>query len=437
MRLTDAELIRLLAALLSLLLASQVMGGLFQRLHQPRVIGEIMGGVVLGPMVLGVAWPAAHAFLFLPEAAAQKPLAFAIWLGLLLLMFASGQESHEIHAGGEWKTIAWLAGLGILLPLSAGWLAASMLDLSRFYGPAATATSFGIIVALATAITAIPVIAKILLDLGLAASAFARVVLAVAFVEDVFLWVILSLVLGLGHAAERNPTDLALSVVLTVLFFAGAMAVGHRLYDAVAASAWWPLGTAHPATGPVLVLLIVVLTAYMLGVNPIFGGFLAGRIVANAAAIAPATRDQLRGLAFGLFIPVFFAGVGLRFDLRGGFDVAALVAFMAFTVGVKIVATLVAGRLAGQGLRPSFHLAIALNARGAMGVVLATIAFDAQLIAASFYAILVVVALLTSQFAGWWLFRVKRDRPEELELTAAVRGGTPPTPQPGGAGKGI
>lgn len=434
MRLTDAELIRLLAALLSLLVASQVMGGLFQRWHQPRVIGEIMGGIVLGPMVLGTAWPAAHAFLFLPEPAAQKPLAFAIWLGLLLLMFASGQETHEVDAGGEWKTIAWLAGLGILLPMSAGWLAVNTLDLSRFWGSAATTASFGLVMALATAITAIPVIAKILLDLGLAASAFARVVLAVAFIEDVLLWVILSLVLGLGQGAGRSPAEHALSVAVTVLFFAGCMAFGHRLYDALAARPWWPLATAHPGTGPVVVLLVVVLAAYMLGVNPIFGGFLAGRIVANAATIDPAARDQLRGLAFGLFIPVFFAGVGLRFDLRAGFDVAACVAFMAFTVGVKIAATLIAGRLAGQALRPTFHLAIALNARGAMGVVLATIAYDAHLIHASFYAILVVVALLTSQFAGWWLFRVKRDHPEELELGPARTAGVGAAPRPGAAG---
>lgn len=424
MRLPDAELISLLVALLALLVVSQVVGGLFQRAQQPRVIGEILGGVLVGPMVLGAAWPAAYAFMF--QAGPAKPLAFVFSLGLLLLMFVSGQESHEFHAGREWKAVAWLSALGIAIPMGAAWLLATTFDLSRFHGPAATPGSFAMILALATAITAIPVIAKIMLDIGLTATPFGRVVLAVAFVEDVLLWVMLSLTLGLGHAAHRGPLEHVLVVLATLAFFVGCMGLGHRVYDAIAPRVWWPLTNAHPATGPVVTLLAVVIVAYLMGINPIFGGFLAGRIVANARTIEPATRDQLRGLAFGLFIPVFFAGVGLRFDLRAGFDLAACAAFMAFAVGVKIVATLIAGRVAGIPARPGFHLAIALNARGAMGVVLATIAYDAHLISATSYAILVVVALLTSQLAGWWLFRVKRDRPDELELAPLPQGGARP-----------
>ena len=419
MRLTDAELIRLLAALLALLLASQVMGGLFQRLHQPRVVGEILGGVLLGPMVLGAAWPAAHQFLFQPDATVAKSLGFAVWLGLLLLMFSTGQESHDFHATGEWKTITWITGLGLAIPMAAGYAATRLVDFTPYYGPAATAGSFGMIVAMATAVTAISVIAKIFLDLGMARTTFAKVVLTVAFIEDVVLWMLLALTLDLGMAAGRGPVELAASTLATVGFFAACMAGGHRLYDWLAARPWQPLRGAHPATGPVTALLVVVLSAYMLGMNPIFGGFLAGRIVANAKAVAPETQDQLRGLAFGLFVPVFFAGVGLRFDLRGGFDVLAFLAFAAFTVGAKLGSTMLACKLAGKAFRPSLHLAIALNARGAVGVVLASIAFDAQLISASFYAILVLIALTTSQFAGWWLFRVRRDRPEELELVPA------------------
>lgn len=430
MRLTDAELIRLLGALLSLLLASQVMGGLFQRLHQPRVVGEILGGMLLGPMVLGAAWPAAELYLFHPDTEVAKSLGFALWLGLLLLMFSTGQESHDFHATGEWKTIAWLTGLGIAIPLAAGWYVTRVLDFTAYYGPKATATSFGMIVAMATAVTAISVIAKIFLDLGMASTTFAKVVLTVAFIEDVLLWILLAFTLDLGMAAGRGNLALAGSMLATILFFVACMAGGHRVYDWLATRSWWPLTTANPATGPVAVLLSVVLMAYSLGVNPIFGGFLAGRIVANATTIDQATRDQLRGLAFGLFVPVFFAGVGLRFDLRGGFDVLVFVAFLAFSVGTKLLATVLAGRIAGKALRPSFHLAIALNARGAVGVVLATIAFDAALISASFYAILVLIALSTSQFAGWWLYRVKRDRPEELELSALTIGGAQPAPQP-------
>lgn len=418
-RLADLELIRLLTALLALLVSSQVMGGLFQRAQQPRVIGEIVGGVLLGPMVLGTLWPAAFGFLFHLEPALQKPMGFVFSLGLLLLMFASGLESHAFHAGREWKAVAWLSGLGIAIPMAAGWGVATTFDLTRFHGAEATPGRFAMILALATAITAIPVIAKIMLDLGMASTAFARVVLGVAFVEDVLLWVLLSLTLGLGHAASRGPLEHALAVGATLAFFTGCMAFGHRTYDFLAPRAWWPITNAHPATGPVVMLLLVVLGAHVLGINPIFGGFLAGRIVASATTIDEATRDQLRGLAFGLFIPVFFAGVGLRIDLRAGFDLAACAAFMAFAVAVKVLATQLAGRCAGLPPRPTFHLAIALNARGAMGVVLATIAYDAQLVNATSYAILVVVALLTSQVAGWWLFRVRRDRPHELELTPA------------------
>ena len=108
--------------------------------------------------------------------------------------------------------------------------------------------------------------------------------------------------------------------------------------------------------------------------------------------------------------------------MRAGFDVGAFLACLAFAVGVKMGATMLAGRLAGKAFWPTVHLGVALNARGAMGVVLATLALDAQLITASFYTILVLVALVTSQFAGWWLQRVKSRRPHELEFTPAGSG---------------
>lgn len=407
---------RSLAALLVLLVASQLLGGLFQRLRQPRVIGEILGGLLCGPTVLGAISPHAHRALFNNSLPQQRSLTFVFWLGLLLLMFCSGLEAQNVSSRSEWRTALWLTGTGTVLPLAFGWAVAANMDFGAFFGPRASATSFGLILAMAIAVTSIPVISKILFDLGLIRTGFARVVLTTAMIEDLLLWVLLSITLGITGRGHVTPLLLARGVLVTVAFCAFCLLLGHRIFDGITGARWNPFSSSAEGMPVVFVFLVAVVVAHVLGVNPIFGAFLAGRIVGTSERIAPATRQQIVGFSFAMFIPIYFASVGLKLDLRHSFSPKAFLLILAFACAVKAGAAFVGATLSGQRVAQSVHLAVAMNARGGPGIVLATVAVDAKLINADFYAILVMLSLATSQLAGWWLSRVNRLARHELDL---------------------
>lgn len=412
----EPELVRLLGAILALLLASQLVGAAFQALRQPKVVGEILGGLLLGPTVLGAIAPSLHAGLFLASADHRQILGFVFWLGLILLMFCSGLETPTVKSRGEWKSVGWLTAAGTLLPLLAGWALAAGFDFSAYYGPQASPISFGLVLALAIAVTSIPVISKIFLDLGLSGTPFARVVLSAAMIEDIVLWVLLSLALGMAAAAAGSPAALAVGVLVPVAYFAVGLFLGPRLYDAIARKL--PLGHFHEGAPAVVVLLAAVLAAAALSVNPIFGAFLAGRVVAQASTIPEASRQAIKGFSLAFFVPVYFASVGLKLNLLHHFPLLTFLGLLVVACVVKAASAFAGGLMAGQPRAQSLHLAVAMNARGGPGIVLATVTWEAGLVNEAFYAILIMLALVTSQLAGWWLERVLRQAPEELELAA-------------------
>lgn len=422
MTVPEAELVRLLGAVLALLLASQLVGGLFQRLGQPKVVGEIGGGLLLGPTVLGALAPSAYGAMFERTAGHGQALAFVFWLGLLLLMFCSGLETPTVRGRQEWRTVAWLTAVGTSVPLVAGGVAAALFDFSAFFGPEATPLTFGLVLALAIAVTSIPVIAKIFLDLGIAGTPFARVVLSAAMIEDILLWVVLSVTLGLARGSDGGPLALAIGVATAVAYFAVGLGLGPRLCDAMASAAWSPLRHLPEGVAVVTTFLAAALTAAALGVNPVFGAFVAGRIVARAQAFSEASRAQVKGFSLAFFVPVYLASVGLELQLDLHFPVAAFALVVAFACAVKASSAYAGALLAGQPRAQSLHLAIAMNARGGPGIVLATVTREAGLINDACYAILVMLALVTSQLAGWWLGCVLRRSPAELELAPGAVG---------------
>jgi Kef-type K+ transport system membrane component KefB len=398
-----------LCALLAMLLASQLFGWLFQKAGQPRVAGELLGGLLLGVSGLGVVWPDAHTYLFRYSDASTWALTFITWAGLMLLMYASGHETLDLAYRPVWRRVAWITAIGTAIPLALGYALGRHVDLSAFYGDKATPVSFGIFLGMVIAVTAIPVLSRILLDLGLMGTPFGRTVMAVALVEDLVLWAGLAILLDLGTGAGTSPSQIALRVFTTLAYFAVCFLWGHKALHALARLPW--LKGAPDGVLTVVCLLVVVLVGHALGVRMIFGAFLAGRIVGRAF---PGHRSERTGVT--VLATIFFASVGLRVDLTHGFNLVALAALLVVAIGSKSLATWIGARLAGIPNIGSIHLSIVLNARGALGIVLATIGLEAQLIDLKAFSTLIVFALLTSMLAGTWLQMVQQRHPEQLDL---------------------
>jgi Kef-type K+ transport system membrane component KefB len=418
-----------------LLTFAHAFGYLFGRLRQPRVIGEILGGLLLGPTVLGALAPDLQADLFPSGGAVPIVLDAVYQLGLLLLMFSAGAEIRSSFHAGERRTVAFVGVTGTTLPFVAGLLFLAFVSLDSFRGPAATDASFALVFGIAIAVTSIPVISRIMFDLGILETSFARVVLAVAVLEDVLLYVLLAIALGLVSGASGDTyglpallsiepgsaTNVAYHVIATLGFLTLCLALGPPLFGRVLRFRYNVLKRGSPIAFQVVFMLVLTTISIFLGVVPLFGAFVAGIVVAAAGREGAATaRESIKSFAFAFFVPVYFALVGLRLDLIHGFDPAFFVPFFVFACVVKWLAVFVGARAAGESNGAAVNLAVAMNARGGPGIVLASVAFDAAIIDERFYASLVLLAVLTSLLAGSWLERVVRSgRPLREERRVA------------------
>jgi Kef-type K+ transport system membrane component KefB len=396
---------------LALLIAvGHVLGYLFTRIRQPRVIGEIAAGVLLGPSVLGALAPAAQQAMFsrVDAVGRSSVLEFVYWLGLLFLMFASGAEVRHLFSRDDRRRVGWIAGLGISLPFVLTLAVVPSLPLHGLMGTAGNHVSLYLVIGIAMAVTSIPVISKIFLDLGLLQTRFARLVLGVAVVEDVFLWAVLAIATALVRTSSAPAGEIAAHTAVTFAYFGVGLAVLPRLLRRIGNSRYNILVASSLVAYLVVTLFIYTTLAAVLDVNLVFAAFLAGFAIASDGERFAAAFRALHLVSFAIFVTPYFAMVGLKLDLTHAFSAINLAVFLVVACAVKIASVMVGARAAGFRGLDTVNLAVAINARGGPGIVLASVAFDAGIISPMFYTTLVLVAVLTSQMAGVWLDLVLR-----------------------------
>lgn len=385
-----------------LLTAAHLLGYLFARLRQPRVIGEILAGILLGPFVLGKL-SAYTNVLQLNNAAEPKKAALDLiyQLGLLLLMFLSGAETKALFQKYERKQIAWLASVGTVLPFFVMLGLASLIPLAWFMGEKQNRTSLILVMGIAVAVTSIPVISRIFFDLKILHTRFARLVLGVAMLEDIGLWAVLAVATALASSVGMAKQAIAIHIVLTIIYFILGLTLAPRAMKRISKSRFNMLANNSPVTFTLLIVFSYVAVAGLLDVNLVFAAFLAGFAVSRKRL--GDALETISRFSFALFIPVYFALVGYRLIFDKTFSITMLFVFLAGACVLKLISVALGARLAGFHGLDVVNLAVATNARGGPGIVLASVAYEAGIISAAFYTTLVLVAVLTSQAAGAWL----------------------------------
>jgi|SRR5579864_146084 len=404
---SDSALASVLFVLLLLVGSAQLLGYLFLRLRQPKVIGEILAGVVLGPALLGRLPFTAD----LIDAAKRQGnvLDFVYWLGLLLLMFLSGAETQQLFSREERREVGWLAIVGTGMPFVLGLIFGPWLIRPALAGPNGNRISLTIILAVGVAVTSVPVVSKIFADLKILHTRFARLVLGVAVLEDIVLWLALAVATAMAGKAVLNPRAICYHLLATMGFFLLGLTIVPRLVKKINKARFNVLAKQSPVAYAIAVLLAYCAVAGALQVSLIFAAFLAGfAVVHKKRRLFAEALDVIGKVSFAFFIPVYFAIVGLKLDLVRGVSLSMMAAFILGSCVVKILSVSLAGRCAGFRGLDLVNLAITTNARGGPGIVLASVAFDAGIISAKFYTTLVVAAVVTSQFAGAWLDYVLR-----------------------------
>jgi Kef-type K+ transport system membrane component KefB len=405
---SNSEIGHLIFLLFLLVAAAHLLGYVFMRLRQPRVIGEILAGVILGPAILG-------RFSSQFSSGAQHfdmVLNFVYWLGLLLLMFISGCETRKLFSREDRREVSWLVIVGTGLPFIIGLAAAPWLPLHSLMGTVEVRSALVLVLGIAVAVTSIPVISRIFHDLGILHTRFARLVLGVAVIEDIVLWAILAVATALAGTVAFSKEKIAFHVLLTLVYFLVGLLLAPRLLRHVNRARWNILAHASPVAYVLLVLFAYSALAAAMDVSLVFAAFLAGFAVVRDREMFADALESINKFSFALFIPIYFAIVGYKLDLTRSFSFTMLLVFVVATCAIKLFSVGLGARLAGfRGLDVA-NLAIATNARGGPGIVLASVAFDAGIINAAFYTTLVLAAVLTSQAAGAWLeFVLRRGLP--------------------------
>src|SRR5579862_203343 len=209
--LSNSDLNSVLLALLLLVTLAQLLGHLFVRLRQPKVIGEILAGVILGPSLLGRLPLTADFIQHTVHRSAV--LDFVYWIGLLLLMFLSGAETRQLFGRDERRQVAWLTIIGTGLPFAVGLALGPWLVRPSLAGANGNRISLVIILAVGVAVTSVPVVSKIFSDLKILHTRFAHLVLGVAVLEDIFLWLALAVATAVAGKAALQPREVAYHLI--------------------------------------------------------------------------------------------------------------------------------------------------------------------------------------------------------------------------------
>lgn len=403
------EFMLLLLSLAVLLATARLFGELAERAGQPTVLGEILAGIVLGPTALGYFLPDWHAALFPAAGDRAVVLSGFFNFAIVLFMLVAGMEVDLSSAWRQGKTAVWVGTAGILLPFAVGFLAAWGLPDVLGYDGAVPLYIFALFIATALSISALPVIARTLMDLGLYYGDFGMIVIAAAVLSDIAGWILFAIILGLTGAASGPMNGVGTTILLTLAYAFAMLTLGrvaiHRALPWLQAHTSWPGGVLGMALS--IALLGAAFTEWA-GVHAIFGAFLAGVAIGDSSHLRNHTRTIISQFVSFIFAPLFFASIGLKVNFAVHFDWAITAAVLVLACVSKILACGAAGRLAGVDRRQSLALGFALNARGAMEIILGMLALEHGIINPSIFVALVIMALATSVMSGLFIPRILR-----------------------------
>lgn len=390
---------RFLLAVAVIVLVSHLLGTVLRRFGQPAVIGEIVGGLVLGPSALGWAWPSAQAWLLPAEV--KSTMAMAAQLGLVTFMFLLGCElrMERVSSGRTALAATVLGGMG--LPFLAGLgIAVAAPDVLR--GASAHHTGYAVFFGLALSVTALPVLARVLVDLRMDRSELGTFALAGAAVGDGVAWLALTVVLAMTSATGGVAATVGLTLALVTVT---VLVVRPLLAAAVHVAEKQPGGA--KVMLPMMLLAGAVSYAaitQVIGLHPVIGAFLFGTVVPRGSRSAERMNEQLQGFTLAVLLPLFFAGIGLNVSIRGlglaPWHWTVLVAVVAAATVTKFVGAGGAARAAGMPRNEAMRLGALMNCRGVTEIVVAGIGYEAGLIGANGLTVLVLMALVTTALTG-------------------------------------
>jgi Kef-type K+ transport system membrane component KefB len=424
----EHELLVFLLQFALLLVVARSLGVVATRLGLPSVVGELLSGLLLGPTLLGNVAPGLFEGLFPQNAEQFHLLEIVSWLGVLMLLILTGLETDIGLILRKGKSAAAISLGGIALPFATGVGMGFLLPESVLAAPDKRVI-FALFIGTAMSISAIPVIAKVLMEMNIIRRDIGQITLAAGMIDDTIGWILLSVVAGLATSGTFSFLSVGRSLLSVVLVLVLAFLVGRRLVSFVLKTLDNHVGgDSVMITALMAMALLFGAGTHALHLEAVLGAFIAGILVGQVKRFDDRLRHSFEQVALGVFAPVFFAAAGLRVDLGKLAEPKVLV------VGLVVLAVAILGKFAGayigarcsrQGHWEALSLGAGMNARGAMEIIVATIGFTRGILTAEMYSIILMVAVVTSLMAPpilrWTLSHVGVSEEEERRLASEER----------------
>lgn len=414
--LSEHEIIVTFLALALLLVGAYVCGKLMEAIKAPKVVGEITGGLLFGGTFLYHFFPARMESIFMAYPEEGKVLNLFYQLGLVFLMFSSGFNTRIDVDRKNMRIIGCVFTGATVLPMLAAVPFAKLFQ-DPFIGERGNDISFLLVFVIGVAITSIPVISKIFFDMGVMNTAFTNTVLTVSTFQDLCLWIMLNVATRMATTGKVNLPDMLLVIAFTLGMFVIAKLVADHLHSGyrkkVKATDFY--------TVSFVALLLFSAVLYRAGINIMYSAFLTGYIVKAVSqndSEAEGRMEAVANFSFSLFVPIYFALVGIQLNLIHNFSLGRFLLFFVIAFGLEAVGTVVMLLFTDLKKQVIVNFAVTMNARGGPGIVLATVAYSYQIISVEFFTVLILTTMLSSLIAGYWLrYQQKKDDSIFMKLT--------------------
>ena len=410
------DLTAMFLALGVLLAAARGLGELARRCKQPEVLGEILAGIILGPTIMGVLAPGLMAALFPTEGPAATALTGLTTLGITLFLLVAGLEVDLRTMRQHVKVAFGISLWGMLVPFALGFgvalSAPGLLEQQPRVSPVVIALFFGT----ALSISALPVIARVLMDLNIYRTRVGEVTIGAAFGDNLFGTIMFATILGVMGAEAQSAWGIGARVLVTLGFAAVMLTVVrggvHR------ALPWIETHMSRSSGVLGFALCLTLLGAALseaLGVSAILGAFLVGVVVGDSTHFRQQTRAAILHFVSAFFAPLFFATIGLHVNFARSFDWALVLVVLALATAGKLVGCGLSARASGWTGRESVAIGFAMNARGAMEIVFGLLGYHHGIISERMLVALIVMAIATSMMSGPAMQRLLRlERPRRV-----------------------
>jgi Kef-type K+ transport system membrane component KefB/mannitol/fructose-specific phosphotransferase system IIA component (Ntr-type) len=421
--LTQHEVMTMFLALAVLLGTAKLAGELMQKLGQPSVLGEILAGILLGPTLLGHFRPQIYAALFPSTGAMPIVLETVTTIGVVFFLLTAGLEIDLRSIFRQGKSALLVSFFGVIIPFALGFAAAGAFP--KFLGAEAGASRliFALFVGTALSISALPVIAKILMDLNLIRTEMGTVVMSSAMFDDLVGWILFSMILGMMNTGSHSFGGVKRTVLLVAAFTLLALTVVRWLIDKIL-----PFIQAHTSWPGGVLGFIFTLTlagaafAEFAGIHAVFGAFITGIAVGESTHLRKRTSEHIHSIVTNVFAPFFFASIGLRTNFVSNFNLGITATVIGVACLGKLLGAGWGAHLGGMDRRTSWGVGLAMNARGAMEMILGLLALQAGLIRETMFVALVVMALFTSLVSAPAIhFLLRRRRVLTLKDTVTTK----------------